>query len=242
MATDADRRRSLVVSRILGGAHPGPAELGYEFAQHHIALVAWGEWPRERTQTLAEHAQRRLLATASADGSMWAWLGGSQPFSPDELVALLESARALGGSMAFGEPGQGVEGFRSSHRQAIQARAAISAGQPDAVTRYGENALLSLLQSCDPGVARAFVGYQLAGLLDRDPRSAELRRTLVVHLTHGLRTGTTGNALGIDRHTVRERLDEIERRVGARIEGRSAELRAALLLFGGDRDAQTPSR
>jgi hypothetical protein len=36
--------------------------------------------------------------------------------------------------------------------------------------------------------------------------------------------------MGIDRHTVRERLDEIERRLGRSIEGRSTDLAIALAL------------
>jgi hypothetical protein len=233
LGTDVGGRRSLLVSTILGGATPRSSELGYELGQHHhVALVAWGEGAQRRAETLAKQSGRRLLATAGPDGSIWAWLGGYEPFSTEELAGMTEADLESGGGIALGEPGQGIEGFRRSHRQAQLARAAADLrGRPE-ITRYRDVALVALLQHCDVATSHAFVEYELAGLLGSDPRSTELRRTLELHLAHGQRTGATGEAVGIDRHTVRERLDEVERRLGTPIQQRSGELHAALLLLG----------
>jgi hypothetical protein len=233
LTTDLGGRRSLLVSTILAGAMPRSSELGYELAQHHhVALVAWGAGAQRRAETLAKQSGRRLLATAGPDGSIWAWLGGLEAFSSDELLGMIESDLEPGGAIALGEPGHGVDGFRRSHRQAQQARAAAALrGRPE-ITRYRDVALVALLQTCDATASHAFVEHALSGLLGSDRRSTELRRTLELHLANGQRTGATGEAVGIDRHTVRERLDEIERRLGTPIQPRSGELEAALLLLG----------
>lgn len=230
ISTDGERRRSLMVSHILAGAPPRTGELGYEFAQHHIGFISLGEDARAQAEGLTQQPRRRLLASGS-DGSIWGWIGSRRPFTPDDMAAIVESARAKGSQMAFGEPGHGADGFRRSHRQALQASTAIVAVAPDPVARYRDTSLLALLQGCDAAVAGEFMEYELAGLLGRDARSADLRHTLKVHLDQGQRIGATGCVLGIDRHTARDRLDEIERRIRTPISERHADLRAALLLY-----------
>jgi hypothetical protein len=230
ISTDGERRRSQMVSHILAGARPRAGELGYEFAQHHLGFISFGDDARAQADGLTQQPRRRLLASAS-DGSIWGWIGSRRPFTPDDMAAIVESARVKGSQMAFGEPGHGADGFRRSHRQALQASAAIMAVAPETIARYRDTSLLALLQGCDAAAAREFMEYELAGLLDGDARSADLRRTLEVHLDQGQRIGATGAVLGIDRHTARDRLDEIERRIRSRISDRSAGLRAALLLY-----------
>jgi hypothetical protein len=236
-AADTDIRRSLLVRHVIDGGTPRPAELGYELAQHHLAVIAWDGSAAEAAAMLRERLGRNLLSCSMPDGALWAWIGSRRPLSPEDLLAIVEAADALSCPTALGEPGSDHDGFRRSHRQALLARDAASARpSPASVTCYSDVAVMALLASCDATPARELVNHELAGLLGADPRTDELRRTLRTHLMKAQRTSATGRAMGIDRHTVRERLDEIERRLGRPLDGRSTELAIALALHAAEQD------
>jgi hypothetical protein len=237
-AGDPELRRSLLVRQVIEGAAPPQSALGYELAQNHLAVIAWDGPTEEAAGALTHGLGRNVLSCSAPDGALWAWIGSRDPFRPEDVLAIAEVADAVGCRTGLGEPGSGHDGFRRSHRQALLTRAAATARPPAAsVTRYTDVAVTALLGSCDATAARELVDLELAGLLDPDPRTGELRRTLRMHLLEAQRTSATGRAMGIDRHTVRERLDEIERRIGHRIEGRSTELAIALALHGPGPDA-----
>jgi hypothetical protein len=231
VAADADTRRALLVRQVIDGVPPSTAALGYELAQNHIAVIAWDGPVATACEALKERFGRNVLSCTAPDGALWLWIGSRGPLGAEDVLGIAEATIASGCQTALGEPGSGPDGFRRSHRQALLARAAATTNpSSSAVTRYDEVAAVALLTSCDPTAARELVEHELAGLLESDSRTHELRRTLRAHLAESQRTSATGRAMGIDRHTVRERLDEIERRLGRSIEGRSTDLAIALAL------------
>jgi hypothetical protein len=238
VAADADTRRSLLVRQVIDGFAPSTAALGYELAQNHVAVIAWDGPVDQAFAALTQQFGRNVLGCTAPDGALWAWIGSRGPLGAEDLLAIADAAASSGCQAALGEPGSDQVGFRRSHRQALLARAAATASPSAAsVTRYDEVAGMALLTSCDPTAARELVEHELAGLLESDSRTHELRRTLRAHLIESQRTSATGRAMGIDRHTVRERLDEIERRLGRSIEGRSTDLAIALALHTAAPDA-----
>jgi hypothetical protein len=143
------------------------------------------------------------------------------------------AAAAPGVSVAVGDPGEGVEGFRLSHDQACRARrvASLSRMAPTPVVRYADCALVDLL-SQDLDAARAFVRSELGGLATADESTRTLRRTVreVVRPRGGV--AVAARVLRVHRNTVVQRIQRAEALRGRNLDERSNELHAALLLHG----------
>ncbi len=105
---------------------------------------------------------------------MWSWIAQD---SDDPWV--VDQCRIPDGvRLAVGERAPGIEGFRSSHREALAAQRIAEVGkQRKAVTSYTHVELVSML-SADPDAMRALVARELAGLLGEDAASERLRDTL----------------------------------------------------------------
>jgi DNA-binding PucR family transcriptional regulator len=85
--------------------------------------------------------------------------------------------------VAIGRPGHGLDGFRRSHAEALEAArvAALAGGAAAAVTRYERVELVSLLASDFPR-ARAFVAARLGPLAAATEPAARLRETVLAFL------------------------------------------------------------
>lgn len=224
-----EQRRTQLVRDVLEGSDPDPAEalheLGYDLRLHHLALVASGPEPERATRELAAtlEAPHRLLVSLAGD-TAWAWLGRTRPFA---IPASLEPPE--GAAIALGDPGEAVEGFRRSHRQARDAHAvAVRSGA--ALTRYDGVALESLVAT-DEGRARSFVARELRGLDGPDKRSRRLRATLRAYFATGQNAAAAAALLGVHDHTVAYRLRAVEEEIGRPVAARRAELETALRLL-----------
>jgi DNA-binding PucR family transcriptional regulator len=235
-----EQRRTQLVRDVIDGATPDPAEalreLDYDLRLHHLAAVVTAPDPdgalRELGQRLeAPHALVVSLATDTA----WGWIGRTREFAlPERLQA------PAGTTISLGDPAAGVEGFRSSHREARDAhrvvlgaaRAGAPAQDPDAgrLVRYDEVALESLV-TADEARVRAFVARELRGLDGADDRSARLRRTLRAYFASAQNASAAAAMLGVHEHTVGYRLRTIEERLGRPVIARRAELETALRLL-----------
>src|SRR5690606_25384654 len=93
------------------------------------------------------------LVVSLAGDSAWAWLGRTRRFSiPERLEAPGQA------TISLGDPANGVDGFRRSHREARDAHAvAVRSGR--GVTRYDDVALEALV-GADDARARAFVARE----------------------------------------------------------------------------------
>jgi purine catabolism regulator len=74
-----------------------------------------------------------------------------------------------------------------------------------------------LLGAVGPEALRAFADAVL-GPLDATDRAAELLRALTAFLEHNGHWGAAASALRVHRHTMRNRMDEVERRTGRRLD------------------------
>jgi hypothetical protein len=223
-----DQRRAEQVKRLLAGKVLDPAEIRYGFDDWHLGIVAVGSGAFVAVRDLAAAFDRRLLLVRPDPRVVWAWLGGRQRLSSREALRLAEMTWPEDAYAAFGEPGQAIDGWRHSHRQ---ARAAVPIAQlsKPSVVRYTDVALL----------ATAMRDEVLAGSLEElylDPLSCErdggetLRQTLYAYFSAGRNVSSSAAALGVSRQTVNGRLRAVEEYVGRPLSDCAPELETALRL------------
>lgn len=225
-----------VVQRLLRGEPVAPeragAELGYRLEGVHVGLAVWcDDEPSASRADLTELA--RDLGRAGgcdepfvlADGPhhAWAWLHADG----DGDAAIARIARATdelprGVRCACGEPGEGLDGFRRTHREASDAATRPSAAR---LSRY-RDVEIELLIAADVDAARAFALAELGPLAADDARSELLRETLRAVLEDG--ASGAARRLGVHKNTVTNRMRRVEELLGHPVEHRRFELEAAL--------------
>ena len=224
----SQRRQAERIERLLAGEPLDASGLGYDFDGHHLGLLASGPRAAEAIEALAGGLDARLLAVRREKPPLWAWLGSRQRFDPRVLLdPALEEART-GLTLAIGEPGEGLLGWRLTHRQ---ARAALTVAQRggDPVVRYADVALLaSALQ--DDLLATSLCALYLEPLAEERDGGEVARETLRAHFAAGQNVSSAAAALGVNRGTVAKRLRAIEERIGRQLASCGTELSVALRL------------
>jgi hypothetical protein len=220
-------RRASHVKRLLAGEFLDASELAYDFDAHHLGLVATGPQAEELVCELASSLDRRLLSITIKEKTQWAWLGSNRSTDPEELKAV--AAKGLEETwVAIGEPAQGMEGWRLTHRQAKAALPIAMQGRERAV-RYADVALLaSILQ--DELLMRSLRQLYLEPLEAERDGGEVLRRTLRAYFEAERNVSSAAAALGVTRKTVTNRLGAVEERLGRSLGSCSGELDAALRL------------
>jgi hypothetical protein len=222
-----EQRRVEAVMQLLAGVTVTSAALGYEPSFEHLALVVRSGQSESAAHRIAAALGRDVLIVSRTDDTAWAWIGSAKPF--DELDWRILSAQdfAPDAIVACGEPAAGTEGFRLSHRQAVDAYRVARRGGAG-LTRYADVALVASLLA-DASATRSDVHFYLAPLGEPgSERSEALRATLRAYFDTGHNAASAAALLGIHERTVRQRLRAIEERLGYPIEARRAELDIAL--------------
>ncbi len=151
---------------------------------------------------------------------------GSPPRAADEAGAV----GAGGALLAFGEPNEGLGGWRLSHRQAQAAlQVALRRSEPVGVTRYADVALLAFALA-DEALAGSLIDIYLSPLDEQRGGGMVLRETLRAYLKAGRSASSTAAALGVVRSTVENRLRMVEQSLGRPLPACLAELEVALRL------------
>jgi len=234
-----DRKRRAVVNDILRGVPADTQHLGYNLRTDHIALVAWGRAPEANIRSLAVALEARHLTVSGTASAHLGWIGATA--LERALEERPEAMKAMPGTfLALGDVGQGIEGFRLSHRQAWQAYR-VSRLRPKPIVRYADVALESLLLR-DRQAVRDFVKRELAALDETDTRADVLRATLEAYFRCGQNAASTAQAIHVHERTVAYRLRSIESRLGVTISARRDELAVALRLANllGNEDPSAP--
>ncbi|MGY1983507.1 PucR family transcriptional regulator [Nocardia gipuzkoensis] len=233
--------RMEIVQEILRG-DPVPVEravrlLSYDLTRHHLALIVWtDDYTSIATQRLEQTAADVLqdcgctstLVMPVGMRRVWAW-GSTVRRSP----ALPEATRARiepGIHVAMGLPGNGVAGFISSHRQALDAaRVGMISPSKRSLAEYGELDLVAMLSS-DLDQAREFVQRELGALADPADATATIRTTLKCYLDVERSLSAAAAQLHVARNTVAYRVQRAEQLRGRKIQDRRMQLQAALAL------------
>jgi hypothetical protein len=227
-ARSPERRRAERVQRLLAGAPGEQAELGYELEGWHLGLIATGADPAGSLRHVAGALGNRLLCVWRGEDTVWGWLGGQRPSLAREVERAFECDAAAEVSLAIGEPGRGLEGWRLTHRQA-QAALRVALHSSRGLTRYADVALLASVLH-DDALAGSLVEIYLAPLGGLDNGGGVLRETLRAYFAAERNASSAASALGVTRHTVQNRLRTIEEKLGQSLRTRQAELEVALRL------------
>ncbi|MCP2320163.1 DNA-binding transcriptional regulator, PucR family [Nocardia amikacinitolerans] len=209
--SQADRRE--MVALILEGA-PVPltrAEgvLGYRLGGKHLAALVWTAdrdadlgYLEQAAETLmrACGALQRLTVVASAT-TLWVWLPVDTLPDHQKLAAALHTFPEI--RVAVGTPARGVEGFRRTHRDALEVRRFVARiGAPAPLATFEEIQLASLVTQ-DQTRAEEYVGRVLGDLAHA---SSELRETVRTYLQHLGNASAAAAALFTHRNTIVRRL------------------------------------
>jgi hypothetical protein len=229
-SNSAERRRECVKS-LLAGELVDHSELGYDLDAHHLALIARGEGAPEAMRLLARRLDRRLLAVCREEESIWAcWLGGRSPLEAERALRALDEISLDRAFVTVGEPGEGLSGWRFSHRQAKAALPiAERRGQP--VLRYADVALLASILR-DDLAATSLRRLYLEPLERARDGGKVARETLRAYFAAERNISSTAAVLGVDRRTVTNRIRAIEGLYGRPLKDVATELETALRLDG----------
>lgn len=209
--------------------------LGYELDRCHVCVIASVAEADGGGNLLVEGEAAIVAIAAAADcpppllhplglAATAGWLSGRDR-SAGERIAAAAVVDSWSLRIAVGEPGEGLDGFRRTYREATEARRVAG----DRPTRYGDVALRALA-TVDSTQAGEFVRERLGPLLDPEQASARLAETLAAFLDEGGSPGRAAGRLGVHENTVRYRLRQIEDLLGRPIGPGDLELRVALEL------------
>jgi DNA-binding PucR family transcriptional regulator len=212
--------------------------LGYPLGGRHRAMVVWIEGEtsgaadalRTAAVTLLDRLRstHRLLLPVGA-GAMWAW--GTVPPESEPAESVEALSIPAGVRAALGQAGDGVAGFRDSHREAraVERLIGLNGNSLPPIVDHASVALACLL-SGDLPAARAFVRSQLGPLGMGGRRNQDLRRTLRCYLDQERSLARVSALLHISRNTVTYRIRQAEQLAGRSIDRDHQDLHAALLL------------
>ena len=242
----ADAVRADAARRVLSGAEidvdAAGRDLGHELRRWHVGILLWADSADDRDDPLSRlEAEAAGIATAlgcdrpllvpAGRGLLWAWSGSPGPPAAGAVAGLRGRRLGDGLSAALGEPGEGANGFRRSHEDALEARrVALDAGRrPGTITLYGDVELLSLL-AAHPQRARRFMLAELGALGVDDDAAARMRTTLRVYLEEGLSYVGAARRLGSHENTIKYRVRRCEELLGRPVRESPLTLASALLL------------
>ncbi|MEZ5152536.1 PucR family transcriptional regulator [Rhodococcus zopfii] len=204
--------------------------LGYELDGTHLAVdVALpsarpGQISRfdETRQLLAStwpRAPKISMPTGESSVCTWITVDGEAPQFLSRLSSVVTSS-PLPMQVVVGLPGQGVEGFRRTYRQAARLRALAASADPapPKIVTFHEVAPIALLTE-DIGDLTVFVADTLGALAVDTVRTAELRETLRVYLSCHRSPAATAEKMSVHRNTVRYRIQQITDEFGYVVDG-----------------------
>lgn len=227
-SSSAERRRECVKS-LLAGELVDHSELGYDLGAHHLALMAKGEGSPEVMRVLAGRLDRRLLAVCREEEPIWAcWLGGRCPLEAEQALRALGEISLDRVFVTVGEPGEGLSGWRLSHRQA-KAALPIAERRGQSILRYADVALLASILR-DDLVATSLHQLYLEPLERARDGGKVARETLRAYFAAERNISSTAAVLGVDRRTVTNRIRAIEDLFGRPLKDFATELETALRL------------
>ena len=208
----------------------------YRLTQRHRAAVVWIDRANpavDNTTPLmslvgriarGSGASTPFLFTAVDRGAAWVWFAVNDG---SDLYSILPEALATlpGARIAFGAPGDGVEGFRRSHHQALStARVARISEAPRTMSLSYDDpglAVASILTE-DMAAVKKWVGEELGGLAAPTETAGRLRDTYLRFLDTGGSYTHTGAEMNLHRNTVKYRVEQALGRIGeTRVEKRA---------------------
>lgn len=216
------------------GADEALGRLGYPQDALHVAVALPPSLDEASVRQLV--SRLRVVGDAETVSARWdtgwvVWLAFERDPLP-RVKEALEEALTLPDPVGTGSPAPGLAGFRSSYREALDARRIAVLRGSSGVTRHRDVALLAVL-CADPerARARALAVGELGPLAQAgDDTMERLRETLTAYLACGESHVGAAQRLFVHQKTVAYRIRQAEALLGRRIGDRRVELEAALLV------------
>ncbi|MBT0566934.1 CdaR family transcriptional regulator [Williamsia sp. CHRR-6] len=210
------------------------ARLGYRLGGSHVGAVVWHDGITGAGADLssavnavaaAVGAPRHLVATAST-AARWVW------FATADLPGLPVLVRHLGPypgvRVTVGRPASGLEGFRTTHRDAVSAHNVLTrTGSPHRAGSYADLALVDALTR-DRASSEALVRETLGDLAAAD---RELRDTVLTYIRCGFSASKAAQQMYAHRNTVERRLARANEMSATRVDDDPVRVAAALSIL-----------
>ncbi|MED5810962.1 helix-turn-helix domain-containing protein [Mycolicibacterium sp. 050232] len=214
---------------------PGPvdideagADIGYALRRTHLAVVvsysgaAQGDelarlerFVRALAESLDSQGAPLFIAGDRMTG--WAWIPVSADTDGVQRARRFAEGHKQSPFLSLGDPLPGVDGFRRSHRQALDAHAVVAAAgtRVQSVVAYGDQGLSAVaLHTENLAAAKVWVGEVLGPLASATESDERLRDTLRVFLQNGSSYKAAAVQLCMHFNTVRYRVQRAEDRRG----------------------------
>lgn len=224
----AELRRAARIERLLNGELLDTSDLGYRFEGCHLGLVAAGRGASQAIRQISIDLDSRLLLANRNEDMAWAWLGQRLPLDAKEIQCHFAQAWPKDLSLAIGAPGEGVAGWRFSHRQACAALPVAQRGS-EPVVSYADVALLAAALR-DEVLGESLNRIFMMPLARDRHGGATQRETLRAYFAASRNTSSAAVALGVSRQTVNSRLRAVEERIGYPLDSCASQLQTALGL------------
>lgn len=208
--THAQRRQT--VALIIDGAPISQKHiedrLGYQLGQSHTAAVIWGDESNANlsdldraAEMLISNAEGRALSVLADARTRWVWLPGAG--GPDLADVAAELNQLSGMRIAVGPTAAGIEGFRSSHLDAITTQRMMARlGSPQRLAKFTDVYLIALI-TANPELADRFIKQTLG---DFESADTELQQTLLTFVYQQCNAARTAALLYTHRNTVLRRI------------------------------------
>jgi DNA-binding PucR family transcriptional regulator len=192
--------------------------LGHDLRRHHLGLVLWATASRDepavtpRLERAAASAAewfgaRKPLLLPEGTATMWAWLALDSDPTADLWSSYVATPNRDRVSIAIGDPGQGIDGFRQTHGDAVDAArvARLGGRRLGSIIEY-RSVELPAVFSTDVARARRFVREHLGALASEGDEMSRLRATLLPYLEENGSRIATARRLGVHPNTVANRI------------------------------------
>ncbi|HUC08578.1 MAG TPA: hypothetical protein VMR96_10885, partial [Solirubrobacterales bacterium] len=171
----AEQRRAELVKKVLAGDPADRGELRYPFECCHVGVLAAGPGSLEVLRETAGILDLQHLLVRVEPEVVWGWFGDQDRLSPQQILSHAKEDFTAELTLALGELGYGIEGWRLTHRQAKAAMSVVQRG-PERHLRYADAALLASALR-DDLLADSLHDIYLAPLESERDGGAALRRT-----------------------------------------------------------------
>lgn len=222
-------------------------EIRYPLSRLHLALVLWFPseaagsnklgrlelFVRELGKTLETPGAPLFVAADGVTGWAWIPLGTNIARQATERIRELAAALPDSPQIAVGVPLPGIDGFRTSHRLAMHARAVtLAAGAPaNRVTAASEPGLVvAALLGADLVQTRSWVHRVLGPLAADTEQDARLRDTLRLFLAAGSSFKGASDLMNLHANSVKYRVQRAIERRGEPIDDDRLDVEIALLM------------
>lgn len=212
------------IRRLLANEVEIDPELDYDLTSWHVAIVMDKTSAEGAVRSLAKRLDSRILFVEGISTRPCAWLGRRQGLDVADVESGLEDVDH-GALFALGESRSGIDGWRLTH---FEARATFDTirGSETSILRARDVVLAAAVRR-DPVLTQALLSSYLTPLDEGREDGQDLRQTLRAYFATG-QIGSAAELLGVERRTVKRRLQAVETRLGQRIEDCHAQLQVAL--------------